>query len=358
MSTGILTFHRGPNYGGFLQAWHMREAIRPMGGGATLVNYQTEAHHRGERIRLPRPTPAALKGFLLHTLKSLPFRAPVAELSDHPFTTDPARVNWSSFSEVVVGADIVWDFSNAYFGPDPSFFGAHPAQAETRFVAYAPSCGEADVEGPLPDHVSEGLGRFSAIGVRDESTARLVERVTGVSPPLVVDPTWLQDDPVVSYRKRPRQPYVLVYGHGANGARADALGAYCRGRGLKLITCAFPCRTADRTILSIGPFEWVDLFRHAEAVVTSTFHGLLYAVKFGKPVLFMVRCPSRGKSELVVRRCGLSDRVVEEGRPFNTETLAQSLNPESPPRLPAEWIQESRSFLAKSLVARSGPDRT
>lgn len=346
---GILTFHRGPNYGGFLQAWHMREAIRSLGHEATLVNYQTARHHEAEKVRLRALRPGPIKGFLLHALKSRPFPKHVAELSDHPFTTDPEGIDWRRFSSVVVGADIVWNYTSSLFGFDPVFYGAHPSQKQTRLVAYAPSCGATSRDEPVPKHVEDGLGRFEKIQVRDEATADLVSRVISCEPPLVVDPTWLQEDPVFPYRKRPRQPYALVYGHGVSPERAVALKEYCKKRGLKLVACAFPCQKADQRILSIGPFEWADLFREAECVITSTFHGLLYTIKYRQPLIFMPNPASRSKSQLVIERCGLEDRVVEVGEPFDPATLERNLDPSRPTEVPSEWVRKSREYLAESL---------
>lgn len=350
MHPAILTFHRGPNYGGFLQAWHMREAVRALGHDATLVNYQGARHHEGERIRFRGIKPGQLKGFALHYLKSRPFAGPVAELSDHPFTTDPAQIPWDHFSRVIVGADVVWNFTNAIHGNDPVFFGAHPAQSETTFAAYAPSCGDTPADAEFPSYVRDGLARSSSIHVRDESTATLVERATGTRPGLVVDPTWLQDDPPSQCRRIPQNlRYALVYGQGATGTRSKALGAYCKKRGLSIVSAAFPCEATTHRLQSIDPFEWVDLFRRAECVVTSTFHGLLYAIKYHKPVIFMVRGPSRAKSRLALDRCNLHDRVVEEGKPFDLDHLSHALSPDNPTQPPEVWIRESRAALASCL---------
>jgi hypothetical protein len=347
---GILTFHRGPNYGGFLQAWHMREAIRSLGHEATVINYQTPEHFAAERPKIPSLTLGAVKGFALNTLKARPFANPVAELSDHALETDPSRIAWNRFSNVVVGADVVWDFSSPHFGHDPVFFGVHPSQATTRFVAFAPSCGQAPVEGPLPKHISEGLKRFSSIQVRDETTAGLVERVTGSHPPIVVDPTWLQADADRSFKNRPKKPYALVYGLGAKGRRATALKAYCKQRGLLLVSAASPCETADKFYLSLGPFEWVDLFRHAECVITSTFHGLLYAIKYNKPLVFMERGPSRSKARIAIERCGVQDRVVAENQQFTPEHLELCLSQNSGCMIPEDWRQSSLQAMRDSLV--------
>ena len=348
--TGILTFHRGPNYGGFLQAWHMREAVRSLGHDATLVNYQCARHHDAERVRFRGIKPKQLKGLALHYLKSRPFTQPVNSLSNFPFTSDPYAVPWKNFASVVVGADVVWNFTNHTHGNDPVFFGADPAQQDTRFIAYAPSCGDTPADADLPDYVSDGLRRFASIHVRDETTAALVERATGTRPKLVVDPTWLQDDPDAPCRKIPHDlKYALVYGQGATGARAKILGDHCRKRGLSIVSAAFPCEATTHRLYSIDPFEWADLFRRAECVVTSTFHGLLYAIKYHKPVIFMDRPASRAKSSLVIDRCGLQDRVVEEGHPFAPAHLDHCLTQAGGCEIPEAWRQQSLERLRKSL---------
>lgn len=59
--------------------------------------------------------------------------------------TIPEEIDWDRFSSVVVGADIVWNFTNPLFGSDPVFYGAHPCHRKTQFVVYTPSCGAVRV---------------------------------------------------------------------------------------------------------------------------------------------------------------------------------------------------------------------
>lgn len=349
---GILTFHRGPNYGGFLQAWHMREAIRSLGYDATLINYQGLLHQKNELVnfQLRKLSPGHLKGVVLHSLKSRPFKLPVAELSDQPFTNDASNISWELYEKIVVGADVVWNFTDPVHGNDPVFFGAHPAQQKTSFVAYAPSCGDTSATDAFPDYVKDGLKRFSSVHVRDNTTADLVERVTGTRPELVVDPTWLQADPPSHCKKIPvGLKYALIYGQGATGQRGKAIGTFCKKHSLSVVSAAFPCEATTHRLYSIDPYEWVDLFRRAECVITSTFHGLLYAIKYNKPVLFMVRGPSRSKSKLAIDRCGISDRVIEENQPFTDEILDHCLTRSDGCEIPQEWKKLSWNLLKKSL---------
>lgn len=349
---GILTFHKGPNYGGFLQAWHMREAIRNLGHDAEVINYQNPGHFLSEKNPFPaRPSPKTLWKWWMRKRKSAPFPAFVERLCRHPFTTDHSMVEWDAYDAVVVGSDVVWDFSTPQFGHDPAFFGALPEQRQTRFVAYAASCGPAD-PAKAPAYVSTGLARFAHIGVRDETTAALVSGILGRTPDLVVDPTWLQEDPPSHSCRLPLKPYALVYGGALwNRERDQALAQWAKSSGLDVVAAASPARCADRRYHSLTPFEWSDLFRNAQVVITATLHGLLYSIKYGRPFAMINLPRAASKSRTVIQRLGLGERVLDPGSADGGKELRRVLEKPLPDTTAARglWIAESRDFLRRIL---------
>lgn len=347
---GILTFHNGPNYGGFLQAWHLKNAVQALKLEATVINYQNPYHAQKERLPKPGFSIRDIKAFGHKYLKARPFAPYVACLSDHSFTTDPGKVPWSRFSTIVVGSDVIWNYDNPDFGNEPAFFAMLPEQVGTRYVSYAASCGKSDGSAPMPDYVHQGLNRFATHAVRDQNTAIMVKRATGKDASLVVDPTWLQDDPECKTRIAPSRPYVLLYGGGLNPSRAASLKRYCDCHGLKLISAATPCRVADKVYRGINPFEWVDLFRHAQAVVTSTLHGTLYTIKYGKPLVLMNNLQTKNKAQTVIDRCNLQASVVPEGQSFEDDMLASRLAADAACTPPREWVEASRKILADAVL--------
>jgi hypothetical protein len=349
-AVGILTFHNGPNYGGFLQAWHLKTAIAALGFPTTIINYQNPLHLKSEQLPSLGLSIQKIKTFGHKYLKARPFVSCVADLSDHPFTTDLNGISWDRFSSIVVGSDVIWNYDNLDFGHERAFFGMLPEQNQSRFVSYAASCGKTDGSAVLPEYVQKGLQRFTTHLVRDENTAAMVKQATGHAPPLVVDPTWLQNDPEIRKRFAPSKPYVLLYGGGLDPARAIVLRRYCDLHGLKLISAAMPCKLADKVFRSINPFEWVDLFRHAQAVVTSTLHGTLYTIKYGKPLLLMNNIQTQNKARTVIARSGLEASVIAEGQPFEDSLLAERLSARAARRPPADWIADSRKALAAALA--------
>jgi hypothetical protein len=132
-------------------------------------------------------------------------------------------------------------------------------------------------------------------------------------------------------------------------ARAQVLREYCDRRKLKLFSASTPCKSADKVFRSLDPFQWVDLFRHAQAVVTSTLHGVLYTIKYRKPLVLMNNEQTANKARTVIARCGLNACVVPPGGSIDEDFLQHRLAPESAVGPDNEWIASSLEALAKSL---------
>lgn len=350
---GILTFHNGPNYGGFLQAWHLRNAIKQLGYRCDVVNYLHPTHLRANEMRLSFRSLSTLKTKIHWTLKRWPFRHIDRALCNDAFTSDPSEVPWSSFDGFVVGSDVIWDFQNPHFGHDPVYFGTTPGLSELPVMSYAASSGSANVDGELPDYC-QGLKRFTSISVRGDPTVRLVERITGNRPPIVVDPTWLHPDPEASWLRRPRRPYVLVYGNVLTAESARLLKEWCTARGLLLVAAATPCASADRVYRLLHPFEWVDLFRHARATVVGSLHGAMYSIKYRKPFIVAQNGSTEKKLNSTLERCGLEFRSIPLSAigPQCFSLLDESLH--LPPHVPEDWRDESLGILKTGLLELHG----
>lgn len=348
---GILTFHKGPNYGGFLQAWHLREAVRNLGHDADIINYQNPKHYRSERNRFPsKPTPRGIKSWLNRRVKARPFNDVVRNLSSLPFTTDPHAIRWGEYDLILVGSDVVWDHTTARYGHDAVYFSSHAAQRDARFVAYAASCGPADNSNP-PDYVRTGIPRFLAVGARDANTQELVESCGGITSSLVVDPTWLQGEPEIDWNARPRAPYLLVYGGGlANPGLDESVRLWAKKEGLDIISAASPTKFADHRYQALDPFQWAELFRGASAVVTATLHGLLYSIKYSKPFIMVALPAAAGKSSTVIEKLELEKRVLMPGETIDSRAVGKILEHNSDKvEVLENWILESRDFLKNSI---------
>ncbi|WP_411845355.1 polysaccharide pyruvyl transferase family protein [Roseibacillus persicicus] len=287
MRIGILTFHRGANYGGFLQAWSLRNACRELGADAVVINYKNATHLADEagakfRWRQWKKLPTNLRRYRVDAARYGSFKKAIPELSKGEPQTDYRKIDWSQYDAVIVGSDVVWDYQSSHYGSDDVYFGAFPGAEATRWIGYAPSCGKADKGDSLDSAKAEGLKRFSHIGARDQGTRAMVNKVTGRECPLVVDPTWL---PAAdgSAASKETNSILAIYGYmPIPQPLIRQVKEYARDKGLEIVSYGYFHPWVDRHEAGLNPHQWVQALEAAHTVVTGTFHGTLYSLRLGK----------------------------------------------------------------------------
>src|SRR5690606_3808547 len=184
------------------------------------------------------------------------------------------------YDYVIVGSDIVWNFKDPFLGSDPIYFGQ--GLDGTRLISYAPSFGNISISDSLPDFVSRGIKNFEKISVRDTNSAEIIKNISGVEPETVLDPTFLIDpSPFERVVSRPH-PYLLVYAYHLREHEIRSAKAFAKQRGLQTVAVGYRCDWADKNVIALGPFEWLGYFKNASYVLTSTFHGTIFSLKYQK----------------------------------------------------------------------------
>ena len=197
------------------------------------------------------------------------------------------------FDKVFLGSDIVWDYTVGAFNNDPLLFGKGFNTQE--IDAYAASFGTVSVDATLPDYVVNALKDMKHISVRDDKSAELVRRVTGVRPQVVLDPTWLWDfNSDCNIIKPKEEDYILVYGQDFTSEFINNLIEYAREHNKRII--ALDCNSdhytwCDKLISQdqLSPFQWIGYFKYAAEVATSTFSWNHVKFNFRKELLPFVK---------------------------------------------------------------------
>lgn len=184
--------------------------------------------------------------------------------------------------------------------------------------AYACSFGTVSKHNKHPEYVIDGIKDLNYISVRDENSADIVEEITGVRPPVVLDPTWLWNFSNDNNIIKPKfDNYIIVYGVLFTKEFINQTIEYSHKKGYKLICLACNDDKYDwcdvliqQSELSV--FEWLGLFKYAEKVVTSTYHGLMFGLIFNKPLAFCKSDFIVAKAESFLKKIGLYDLYVTE----------------------------------------------
>lgn len=320
MKIGILTHHTVVNFGAFLQAYALQEAISRIRPNDTveIINY------------IP------LKHFLINTLGwflwyknrqnwknwgnifRLPFtlrreRVKYMNLSPRCFSAD--AVSKMRYDIIVIGSDEVWNYADRK-SYNPIKFGYSIDSA--KLVAYAPSAGNSNID-IIPDLVKIGLNKFSHLSGRDRRTVYLAQKATNKKVTEVLDPTFLHTLPTVTNPYIPQGDYILFYycEHLPEKIKIQIYN-YAKSHGLEIIGAGDSDKDYCKCNVNMTPFQWAGMFRYAKFVFTGTFHGAVFSIINNRQ--FKVYLTNQGRIAKVgalLDSLGISGRLIDENYIFD-----------------------------------------
>lgn len=308
---GVVTPFDSNNYGAYLQAFATKSVLEGCGAEVAYLKFRGDE----QRKRLfwhARPT----KRELLHPARIRANRA-FGQRKFNVFSKAWERfealdkVPFFQRDAFVLGSDEIWNVKHAVFRDNPVFFGYGLCGA----VSYAPSVGKSTAADIKASPMScEGMAGLAKVLVRDEASAAAVEAIIGKRPDIVLDPTLLLDwGDYALPGDLPQDPYLLVYAYTDKELPVAQIRDFAKARGLKLVSVGFPLAFCDECLLP-DPLEFYSLMRGAEYVVTTTFHGSIFAMLSHSRFLTF---PTSQKTDYLL---GLFDMLGRkpEGRFFTT----------------------------------------
>lgn len=348
MRIGVLTFHEIFNPGAFYQTLGTVALLRDLGHEAVVIHYTTPAHRfSAGRVlrnwRLWRHPIMVCELFGRHrayqeALVQFPL-SPRLDMSD--------SIADLGLDAILIGADVVWDFLTPHLGQDPVYFGA--GLEGMPVYAWAASCGTASANADVPGYIQPGLPGLTAITVRDTNTQRFAERM-GRSAERIPDPALQLWNRLPDLGRPLDQPYLLVYmSHDFKDTRTIAsIRRYAQARGLRIVAVCYRHAWVSDNVITIGPGVWLQYVRHAEAFLTNTFHGTLFAAMTGVPIAIDLRGAVRLKALDAVSDLGLRDQEIGEGGDVES-LLARSPSPDVMHDRLSGLVAQGRSALISLL---------
>lgn len=270
---GILTFWGVPNFGAWAQAYALNNVVRELAGENHIVehiNYLSPIHYDMYYKNNER-----LKNSFHYCWSEIP----------HSDRYDSERLEKEEYDLIITGSDAIWEYSMESTGDDAHLVGN--GLNTKKLISYAASAGvSVDCE---KDFVKKGLKRYHSVSVRDEATQKMVERLVGISPIIVPDPSLLyafgkdESIPLPVYDK-----YILVYGAIWDKPYIEKIKKFARERHLILISagCLNDWCDINFRMIELRVKEWIGLIKNAEYVAASMFHGLMLGLNLGKVVFF------------------------------------------------------------------------
>ena len=343
-----ITFHSVLNYGAIIQTYALVKYLRNMGHDARLINYQPFYFIN----QVYRPSLGFLKTFqkIKKIIKFNNFRKQFIPQTRLYTRFNSLRNIHSDY--FVCGSDQIWNKHITGNKIDKAFFLDFAATAAKR-IAYAASSGhfKLDIE------YNDLLRNFDSLGVREESLQQNIKEINGeLVVHTVLDPCLLIEDydDVLSTKKVPAQDYILSYcvGSGDTKNTFDHILEEVKVHSSLPIfhVGSHKSKYADVNYLDLSPSDWIGLFKNANFIITSSFHGMAISIKFQKN---FITIPHSIKG-LNSRQMTLLKSLDLESRQLNNKNdveriYFESVNYINVNRKLLEIIRESKEFLDNSL---------
>jgi len=274
---GVVTVYKSENCGSYLQAWAMQTVLQRMGHEVSFLPYRELSNRAGRAFQVFK---CCVKG-RFSTARFLIDRRRLFQIAQENLRIcqDIRQIDMCLF-----GSDTIWNFEDPFFRDRSGFFLG--AGMDCPKIAYAVSAGSTTKESFYAvDGVEAALQEFSAIGVRDANMKSVLSacKDCGSFTP-VVDPTLLldQEDYLGNSKLGLPKRYVFVYYFGRMGDDIySQLRDFCSKNGLEIVHMGFPDQRFPINITN-APENFIHCYRHAEFVLTNTFHGCIFSIVFQK----------------------------------------------------------------------------
>lgn len=268
----------------------------------------------------------------------------------------------------IVGSDQVWNNGvSRNFG---KAFYLDFAHDDKRKLSYAASFGHSKDFTPPEEvpQISQLFKRFNAISVREESGVTLARDIYGVEARHVVDPIFLTPmsdylDLAAHSERDTAGAYLLAYILDPTPEKKQAIEHIARslGLGVRIILDGWPhlfeenrskLDMHDQTEVGVETYDFLKLYANCSYVLTDSFHGTAFALKFGKPFVSIAnRRRGIARFDSLFNMVGNRDRltmdasnIVSQDARFLAPMDYDQINP-----ILEQHVSESRAWLKAAL---------
>ena len=322
MKIGILSMQEVKNYGSFLQAFSLKSNIEALGHQCDFINIipgRQIGDYRQSRFHKVKLLLERLWGwdFVKRFTTIYQFQRRFSK-EFLPYLGVRKEGAKEHHDIVVIGSDEVFNCAQkTWFGFSPQLYG-EGVDAD-KVISYAASFGSTTFDIlqklGLKDEVAKLLARnFSQISVRDENSRQVVKTLTGKEPQMHVDPVLIYDYSDFMPTEKHKGDYIIVYsypGRISDKKEIAAIQAFANQKGLRLLSIGHYFPWCDDVVVPT-PFEVLAWFRDAAYIVTDTFHGSVFSIKYNKPFCTIVRDMNNQKLTYLLKQFGLEDRIVKD----------------------------------------------
>lgn len=245
------------------------------------------------------------------------------------------------------------------------------ARSDRRKIAYATSFGKDSYDAPLERLLrnKELLKRFDHVGLR-EYAPHLMRNVFERDADEVLEPTLCIPESHYSMladtatELSTDTPYLLTYLLDPNAEKEAAICHIAQKLGLKVIfirNIAAPkikyAGSKLKGTRDYSPEQFLKLYRGASFVVTDSFHGTCFAIKFNRPFVSMINVGRGALRYMLFHNMQLSDRLYKTPKDvLTTDAWMKTVDFTTAQKYMEEEAERSFKWLLSSLDGIVNPE--
>lgn len=345
IKTATITFHAPENSGAFLQAYALHHYIlESLDLENEIIDFQAEAQKKQYSLF---HTQKGLRGILRDICNCLHYSE--MQSRKHKYmclrkkylkcTSELQEINEVlkealRFDVLICGSDQIWnaelnDFSSVYYLP-----------GIRNKISYACSLGK-NISEESKRYFRQYMEEFSAISVREKSSAESLENEFDTVVACCVDPTLLVGrntyEKIITEEKITVPPeYIFLYSVKFHDYILEIAEQLSQEQGLPVYTVlstpsAYAGIRARKHGIHVdysgGPAEFLTYIKNASLVISDSFHGIVFSTIFHTPFLrtqmsVAGRIEKDERLDSFLNMVGLSDRIIVSNQKdmcFNSE---------------------------------------
>ncbi|MCR4769938.1 MAG: polysaccharide pyruvyl transferase family protein [Bacteroidaceae bacterium] len=321
MKIGILSMQEVKNYGSYLQAFSLKKNIEALGHECDFVNIvpgrQIGAYKQGRFHKL-KLLVERLWGwdFVKRFMTIWQFQTRFSkEFLPYLGVKEGPTIDYHDI--VVIGSDEVFNcVQKTWFGFSPQLYGE--GLNANKVISYAASFGSTTVEKlqklAIKDEIARMLNKLNQISVRDENSKKTITALIGREPEMHVDPVLIYDYSEYVPQEIHQSDYIIVYSYPNRISDVNEISAiqkFAKKKGLRLVSIGHYFPWCDDVVVPT-PFEVLAWFRDAAYIVTDTFHGSIFSIKYNKKFCTIIREMNNQKLTWLLKQFGLESRIITD----------------------------------------------
>lgn len=304
---GIMTFHRSHNCGSLLQAYALQKVLtKKMNMESELIEFSNEAQKELYSLFWKNNT---LKKIVKNALYLANFnlvkthRQDYLDFIENELTLSKGKYQTSAelegvekdYSMLIAGSDQVWNVC-CYDADDAYYLNF---AKDIKKIAYAASLGAMNLfkYAKNVETYKKYLEDFKWISIREGNGQKWISELTERDIEIALDPTLLLDkeewDEIIDERLI-EGDYILYYSFGYpdyNNEVVKAVSDKYKMPVMMLDGKSWIIKSLGRYGFKItensGPKVLLNLIKHAKLILTTSFHGTAFSVKFEKQFCYL-----------------------------------------------------------------------